>query len=47
MQNAEVSDQHDTSHGFQWVEEFDDMTVDELRELPNELQLGLDLSVFD
>lgn len=30
-----------------WMEDFDDLTVDELRELPNRMQLGLDLSVFD
>lgn len=30
-----------------WMEDFDDLTVDDLRELPNHMQLGLDLSVFD
>ena len=30
-----------------WMEDFDDLTVDDLRELPHHLQLGLDLSVFD
>ncbi len=30
-----------------WMEDFDDLTVDELRELPNRMQLGLDLSVFE
>ena len=30
-----------------WMEDFDDLTVDDLRELPLHLQLGLDLSVFE
>jgi hypothetical protein len=30
-----------------WVDDFADLTVDDLRELPNHLQLGMDLSVFD
>ena len=30
-----------------WIEDFDDLSVDDLRELPHSLQLGLDLSVFD
>lgn len=30
-----------------WMEDFDDLTVDDLRELPNHMQLGMDLSVFD
>ncbi len=30
-----------------WMEDFEDLSVDELRELPNHMQLGLDLSVFD
>jgi hypothetical protein len=46
MQNADTAEQLDTP-GLAWVEEFDDLTVDELRELPNDVQLGLDLSVFD
>lgn len=34
-------------HQLYWMEDFDDLTVDDLRELPHHLQLGLDLSVFD
>lgn len=30
-----------------WMEDFDDLTVDDLRELPHHMQLGMDLSVFD
>lgn len=30
-----------------WMEDFDDLTVDDLRELPHHMQLGLDLSVFE
>ena len=30
-----------------WVDDFADLTVDDLRELPPHLQLGMDLSVFD
>lgn len=30
-----------------WVDDFADLTVDDLRELPNHLQLGMDLSIFD
>lgn len=32
---------------FHWMEDFDDLSVDDLRELPHHLQLGMDLSVFD
>ncbi len=34
-------------HQLHWMEDFDDLTVDDLRELPHNLQLGLDLSVYD
>ena len=37
----------ESGHELHWMEDFDDLTVDELRELPNRMQLGLDLSVFD
>jgi hypothetical protein len=37
----------DGGHELHWMEDFDDLTVDDLRELPNHLQLGLDLSVYD
>ncbi|MEM7325803.1 MAG: hypothetical protein AAF531_22145 [Actinomycetota bacterium] len=30
-----------------WVDDFADLSVDDLRELPHHLQLGMDLSVFD
>jgi hypothetical protein len=41
--------QRETDHATQlhWMEDFDDLSVDDLRELPNRMQLGLDLSVFD
>ncbi|MEL6985624.1 MAG: hypothetical protein AAFO29_24545 [Actinomycetota bacterium] len=35
------------SHTLHWMEDFNDLTVDDLRELPHQVQLGLDLSVFD
>ncbi|MEM9563488.1 MAG: hypothetical protein AAGA93_12765 [Actinomycetota bacterium] len=35
------------SHDLHWMEDFDDLTVDDLRELPHSMQLGMDLSVFD
>lgn len=38
---------HDRPTQLHWMEDFDDLTVDELRELPNRMQLGLDLSVFE
>ncbi|MGH1492462.1 MAG: hypothetical protein ACRBK7_24250 [Acidimicrobiales bacterium] len=38
---------HDLPTQLHWMEDFDDLTVDDLRELPNHMQLGLDLSVFD
>ncbi len=34
-------------HQPSWIEDFADLSVDELRELPNHIQLGLDLSVLD
>ena len=30
-----------------WIDEFHDLTVDELREMPHHLQLGMDLSILD
>lgn len=30
-----------------WMEDFEDLTVDDLRELPHHVQLGMDLSVFE
>ena len=46
MQQIEASE-YDRPAQLQWMEDFDDLTVDDLRELPNHMQLGLDLSVFD
>jgi len=37
----------DGGHELHWMEDFDDLTVDDLRELPHHLQLGLDLSVYE
>ena len=31
----------------QWMEDFADLSVDDLRELPHHMQLGMDLSLFD
>ncbi|MGB5760149.1 MAG: hypothetical protein WBM50_24755 [Acidimicrobiales bacterium] len=39
--------EYDRPTQLHWMEDFDDLTVDELRELPNRMQLGLDLSVFE
>lgn len=49
MSDSKHTSNRDTDHGKQlhWMEDFDDLTVDDLRELPNRMQLGLDLSVFD
>ncbi len=30
-----------------WIDEFHDLSVDELREMPHHLQLGFDLSALD
>lgn len=30
-----------------WIDDLHDLTMDELREMPNHLQLGMDLSVLD
>ncbi|MEM7271590.1 MAG: hypothetical protein AAF547_00795 [Actinomycetota bacterium] len=38
---------HDVVSEPEWMDDFADLTVDDLRELPNHLQLGMDLSVFD
>ena len=37
----------DEHQPLRWMEDFDDLTVDDLRELPHHLQLGLDLAVFE
>lgn len=37
----------DEGHQLHWMEDFDDLTVDDLRELPHHLQLGMDLAVFE
>ncbi len=37
----------DEGQNLHWMEDFNDLTVDDLRELPHQVQLGLDLSVFD
>ena len=37
----------DERENLHWMEDFNDLTVDDLRELPHQVQLGLDLSVFD
>ena len=37
----------DEGNQLQWMEDFHDLSVDDLRELPHQVQLGLDLSVFD
>lgn len=37
----------DSTHELHWMEDFDDLSVDELRELPHHLQLGMDLSVYE
>ena len=37
----------DEAQRLHWMEDFVDLTVDDLRELPHQVQLGLDLSVFD
>lgn len=49
MNNVQQIDAADNDRPTQlhWMEDFDDLTVDDLRELPNHMQLGLDLSVFD
>ncbi len=41
------SAEYDRPTQLHWMEDFEDLTVDELRELPNRMQLGMDLSVFD
>ncbi len=46
VQQIDAAD-HDRPTQLHWMEDFDDLTVDDLRELPNHMQLGLDLSVFD
>lgn len=38
---------YERSTDLGWTEDFHDLTVDDLRELPPHLQLGLDLSVLD
>jgi hypothetical protein len=37
----------DDGHQLHWMEDFDDLSVDDLRELPHHLQLGMDLSVYE
>ena len=46
MQQIEANE-FDRPAQLHWMEDFDDLSVDDLRELPNHMQLGLDLSVFD
>lgn len=46
IQPIEAND-HDHQTQLHWMEDFNDLTVDDLRELPNHMQLGLDLSVFE
>lgn len=33
--------------GMNWIEDLNDLTLDELRDLPADVQMGLDLSIFD
>ena len=49
MSNAQHHEALDNDRQAQlhWMEDFHDLSVDDLRELPNHMQLGLDLSVFD
>lgn len=46
MQQLNAADS-DRTERIQWMEDFEDLSVDDLRELPNHMQLGLDLSVFE
>lgn len=46
VQQIDATD-YDRPTQLQWMEDFEDLSVDDLRELPNHMQLGLDLSVFD
>jgi len=40
MANAEL-------HDLNWMEDLNDLSFDELRELPCRVQMGIDYSIFD
>ncbi len=45
--SGEETIDYDRSTALGWTEDFHDLTVEELRELPPHLQLGMDLSILD
>jgi hypothetical protein len=47
MEHQTGTDGDATHPDLDWIETFDDLSMDDLRELPHSLQLGLDLSVFE